>query len=336
MRVANGEEVHHGDRLCEHGACDNGAYFVVRSPLDGRSAYLCGVHRKKRPLEDTWALPKRSKTELALRAQATRVAHDATVEQAAVERKGAAGPISLFRMRMLKSPGLLAGVLNIYPNFKHGGRTDGFGCPSLSPMSLGPVRHGQPDLPPAANIENFHQLAGKCWREECIAAETPLVLEDYPGAPVNSSSATGPRLRPGPLYATNRLAGLLNPTPQRHKYRSSEDAKNPNVPVCFVWVDKQRKEHLLTYVHSRQFYCTFYSRLASLQPAFQQLLQWRAEGKALRICGYDGFPIDESRQTFEQAYLDPSVPFGHERVLCCMLRLPEVHWPWLKYKTFDF
>jgi hypothetical protein len=122
--------------------------------------------------------------------------------------------------------------------------------------------------------------------------------------------------------------------PQRHKFKG-EDAKNRNIPVCFVWRDKQSKEHLLTYVHSRQFYCTFYSRLASKQPAFQQLVEWRNKGMSLRICGYDGFAIPAG-QSWEQAYLDPSVPFGHERVLCCMLVLPEAQWPWLKYKTFDF
>ena len=45
----------------------------------------------------------------------------------------------------------------IFPNAKHGGRTDGAGCPSLSPKIMGPIDHGQPSLPPAQNLENLHQ-----------------------------------------------------------------------------------------------------------------------------------------------------------------------------------
>ena len=236
---------------------------------------------------------------------------------------------------MLKNPGYLVGVLNVFPNNKHGNRTDGFGCPELSPMRLGPVVHGQPKLPPAQNVENFHQLAGKCWSEECVPSDVPLPLEDIKCDGAERKAVVGPKVRPGPLYYTNRMAGLLNTVPQRHKYKSSTDAVNKNIPVCFVWVDKQGKEHYLTYRNSRQFYCTFYARLAVKTTSFQQLVGWRAEGKSLRLCGYDGFPLPHG-QSFEQAYLDSSVPFGHERVLACMLECPASEWPWVKYKSFEF
>jgi hypothetical protein len=58
---------------------------------------------------------------------------------------------------MMKNPEHIEGFLKVFPNYKHQNRQDGFGCMKLSPKYLGPVDHGQPDLPPALNIENFHQ-----------------------------------------------------------------------------------------------------------------------------------------------------------------------------------
>lgn len=61
------------------------------------------------------------------------------------------------KMNMMKDIGFVTGYINIFPNFKHGNRRDGIGLPSLSPKSIGPVDHGQPGLPLALNLENFHQ-----------------------------------------------------------------------------------------------------------------------------------------------------------------------------------
>ena len=48
------------------------------------------------------------------------------------------GNVIVCKMKMMKSPDYNKGYLNVFPNFKHQFRTDGFGCSSLSPMSLGP------------------------------------------------------------------------------------------------------------------------------------------------------------------------------------------------------
>ena len=63
---------------------------------------------------------------------------------------------------MMKKPELIDGYLNVFPNYKHQNRKDGYGCAKLSPKSLGPVNHGMPNLPIAKNIENYHQFA-KFW-----------------------------------------------------------------------------------------------------------------------------------------------------------------------------
>jgi len=143
-------------------------------------------------------------------------------------------------------------------------------------------------------------------------------------------------LKPGPLYESNRLAGLQNKVPQRHKYRSSDDAKNPNVPVCFVWRDKTGQEHYLSYVNSRQFYCNWFARLAAPTPEFRQLVEWRQQGISINLVGYDAYAMEANRAAIHAAYLSGSEPFGHERVLLAMLVLEEREWPWIVYKTFDF
>ena len=180
----------------------------------------------------------------------------------------------------------------------------------LSPKFLGPVEHGQPGLPPAQNVENFHQ-GSKCFPEE-IDPET----DD-----------------PGPLYYENRLRFYNDAEPHRHKYFGTDDPKNKNIPRFFVWVDKSGTEHRLDYVQSRQFYCEFYARLASAQPDYAELVHKLDAGYNLCLCGFDAIPLEQG-ETIESAYLDPSNPFGHERVLYTMLTSEQ--WIWRKYKTFEF
>lgn len=102
-------------------------------------------------------------------------------------------------------------------------------------------------------------------------------------------------------------------------------------------MDKTGQIHYLDYVRSRQFYCNFYERLAKVHPDFLELMKLQNNGVNLQICGYDGFAISSADPVeIERAYLDPSVPFGHERVLYALLHLKENEYPWRKYKTFDF
>lgn len=236
------------------------------------------------------------------------------VERARVENEAAGrrGEVALTRLRMLKEPEPMAGFMRVYPNFKHQNKADGFGCMRLSPKALGPVDHGQPGLPPALNIENFHQ-GTKVFTEE---------LDD------NGD--------PAPLYVANRQAFYADPVPHRHKYHGTTGV-NKNVPVYFLWVDRDGKEHRLDYVASRQFYCTFYERLASLEPDFERLVELVDGGTNLQICGYDAKPL-AADETIEQAYIDDSTPFGHERVLYAMLLLRDTPdaYPWRQHKTFDF
>ena len=103
----------HGERLCAKSpACKNKAYWAC--PGD---KFLCGVHSKKYA-KSRRPLPKRSKTEAARIRKETMAAHMATVEAASKENRdaGRRGAIMLYRMRMMRTPPLAAGWLNVFPN----------------------------------------------------------------------------------------------------------------------------------------------------------------------------------------------------------------------------
>lgn len=295
---------YHGETTCERPECVRRAYYLC----DGDS--VCGACSKNHARA---ALPKRPAHEKqALQEEKARI-DDAACRLAAVRNciSGRAGKVMLTKLRMLKAPQDLPGFLKVFPNFKHQNRVDGFGCASLSPMAMGPVQHGQPGLPPATSIENFHQ-GSKCFPQELKRDGTP-----------------------SPLYYTNRHKFYTDATPHRHKYKGTQ--QNPNIPEFFVWVGEDGKENRLDYVGSRQFYCTFYERFAAINDDFARLLDLREDGVNLQLVGYDANPITgEDAESIEAAYLDDSTPFGHERVLYAMLLLDPLEYPWRKHKTFKF
>lgn len=284
------EKPYYGEIECQSKACKNKAYYICNNE------YVCGVHSRNK---DRKELRKLSKKEEQTIKEDKRQRENEEIEEFRLinVEENELGQVTCSKLRMMKAPEDISGFIKVFPNFKHGNRSDGLGMPSLSPMSLGPVHHGQPGLPPAQNIENFHQNS-KCFQEE--------VNEDG---------------EPGDLFYKNRLNGYLDKIPHRHKYKGKE--KNKNIPLYFVWVDKNGKEHYLDYVTSRQFYCNFYERLAKLEPNYKKLKDLRDKGYNLQIIGYDGRDVKD----LEEAYLDKNYPFGHELVLMAMLVLEEKDYP---------
>lgn len=214
------------------------------------------------------------------------------------QKEGLCGDLKLYRMGMMKPVISCAGYINVFPNYRHANRTDGLGLATLSPMRLGPVEHGQPGLPAAETIEGFHQYS------KWFAVESREQFEE------------------------SRLQGYATKEPERRKF--------PGVPLYFVWLDQEGKEHHLDYVTSRQFYCNFYERLVLKEKEFAFLKELHESGDNLQICGYDGYAMGATPEGIEAAYLNEKEPFGHERVLLTMLLLEEGDYPWRKYKTFDF
>jgi len=295
------ETIYYGEQRCSKEPCRNKAYYICNGN------YLCGVHSKNKTRVE---LPHRDKNE-ALQLKMQRIKDEKLLIENERQQNvlhGRSGNVILSKMYMMKDPEYVKGFLKVFPNYKHQNRIDGYGCMRLSPMYLGPIKHGQPGLPDALNLENFHQ-ANKVFPWEV----------DENG-------------NPSPIYYENKHKMYLDPKPHRHKFMG----KNKNSPVYSIWVDKSGQEHRLNYIESRQFYCNFYERLASAQEDYQRLYQMIREGYNLQICGYDAYPVDPTPKAIEKAYLDPSKPFGHELVLYTMLILPIETYPWRKYKTFDF
>ncbi len=251
--------VYSGEALC--GAigkgCTRKAYYARKGVL------LCGNHSRSIERE---ALPKLPKNIVDKRRKDKTERENIVIENNAKENRERKhyGNIVLSRLAMMKNPGDIEGYRKVFPNYKHQNRKDGFGCSSLSPMKLGPVEHGQPDLPPAKNIENFHQ-GTKCFKEE-------LGKDGFPS----------------PLYYENRNRFYEDEVPHRHKYKGTQ--KNKDIPEYFYWIDKDGMGHPLSYIKSRQFYCNFYERLASKQNDFGTLLEMYKNGVNLQICGYDAYP----------------------------------------------
>lgn len=228
-----------------------------------------------------------------------------------------------------------AGYMPIFPNNKHG---NAFGYPcgdfsGLSPMRLGPVRHGQASLPDAMNIENYHQC-NKVFPNE-ILPNTPC---DCP------RSARWAHMKAAPIFYSKRLQAYLDVVPHRHKY---DDAKlkaankayvkgNKNVPLYSVHEIGNEERHF-TYVESRYFYCIQMETLigSTRQAEWQRLQDYLARGYALQIVGYDAFrPTATDSDALYAHYQDGSRPFGHEMVILTILCLPNAaDRPWHRYNA---
>lgn len=281
--------------------CTNGAYFLVASK------YLCGVH--SRSYSERVELEKNP-------AAKQNKADDITARQLLVDKMasdnkqaGRPGQLIVTKLAMKKAVEYVEGFLAVFPNIKHGQRADGFGCPNLSPMSLGPVKHFMPNLPVALTIENFHQFS-KIYDFEIAANETKTIFK--------------------PEYVKTVATGFVS-RPQRHKYSKTIIKENGGslIPVYSLFYDRQGHEHRYSYLECRYFYRKMYEKLAEKVTELEELRNMLKNGNNLQIVGYDGYHVDKDLMT---CYLDTSKPYGHELVLYTLLTItdPELY-PWNIY-----
>lgn len=275
--------------------CSNMAYYAV-----GTKCY-CGVHSNK---DDPNRRELKKDTSLKAEQQKNRDqrSNDAQIENI---KQGKRGELTVSKMPMIKQAIYLDGYVNVYPNFKHGGRKDGLGMPRLSPKSLGPVEHVMPNLPPARSIENYHQFA-KFWSFE---------LTDE-GLPTREAME-------------QRIDAYKSDVPHRHKHDREILKKygtgNVNIPAFSLYYTKSAEPRQYTYLECRYFYCYYYEKLTQEEPDFHKLKDMLSQGYNLNISGYDGYaPVDPMKM-----YLDTSRPFGHEMVLYCLLINK---YPWKTYR----
>lgn len=279
--------------------CTNNAYFISGEKL------LCGVHCKQ--YSNVLKLPKNPNKNIIYNNELLK--RQKQIEICAEKNKinNTLGKVIVSKMYMMKTPNNVDGYLNVFPNYKHQNRKDGFGCMRLSPKSLGPVIHNMPGLPDATTIENYHQFA-KFWKFELD--ENGEILEQY---------------------KKNRIKAYTSP-PMRHKYDKKTLSKynnNVNVPEFSVYYDKYGNEHRYNYLQCRYFYCHFYELLVQKEQDFLRLKDMIKNGYNLNIQGYDGYNVTNDLMVH---YTDTSRPFGHELVLYTMLT--EEHsenYPWNKY-----
>jgi hypothetical protein len=191
-------------------------------------------------------------------------------------------------------------------------------------MLLGPVDHQQPDLPPSKNLENFHQ-GNKVYPEEV----------DEEGDPT-------------PEFFEAQMEMYQDSTPHRHRSRAGPKASahrsrsrpgpKAKAPSYSAWIRSDGSLKKCTYIESRQFYCKFYERLVDETPeasaALAKIRKLIDEGTNVAIVGYDS-PLEGITVSVEEAYLDPSLPFGHEMVIYTLLT-EEPPYPWDVHATEDF
>lgn len=304
---------YYGEKICQGIVkskdipCTNLAYFSSENKI------LCGVHSKKdKNRTKLLTNPNKERLIRELLDQRNKEIVKESLENRKNKKKG---KVVVTKLRMMSSPEHIKGYLNIFPNFKHQNRKDGFGCSKLSPKSLGPINHGMLGLPPSKNLENYHQFS-KFWKFE-LDKDNKIKQK----------------------YIENRKIAYLDPIPYRHKYDRKtlkEENNNINIPEFSMYYDKDGNEHRYNYLECRYFYCHFYQRLVLEEKDFFELKKFIKDGINLNIVGYDGYDVDQRSdvltKTLWDCYNDTSKPFGHELVLYTMLVEEDTEkYPWNIY-----
>lgn len=284
--------------------CENKAYFNLDDNL------LCGVHGKggvelkKNPRKKQMKAQK----DVEQKDECERYA-DKNLDE------GFMGDVAVAKLMMRKEAPGITGYLRIFPNFKHGGRKDGIGMPSLSPMSLGPVNHVMKRFPPADNLENYYQGA-----------------KVYPGETNKEGEITEESISSRNKIYVDRL-------PYRHKYDSPYyiGQKGVDVPLFSAYYTNKDEEKRLNYLESRYMYCHYYEKLVESEEDFLTLKDLIEGGFNLLIIGYDGRPVEmkegeELKDTLWRYYNDTTKPFGHELVLYTLLTINKDDYPWNRYR----
>jgi hypothetical protein len=266
-------------------------------------SFVCGVCSRSN--FDRIELVKNKEAKKAIKDAMMAIHNTSVLKAASYNLENDVKPkIILTKMLMMKNPELKSGFLNIFPNFKHGDRTDGLGMPSLSPKSMGPIVHNQPELPEAKNLENLYQ-ANKVFSDEV----------DKKGEAKQS-------------FFDLQIQMYNDEIPHRHKQNATG-----NVPLFSIWKDKTGKIFKLSYIESRQIYCHYYMEFALKDKNFVKLKYLINQGYNLNLIGYDAYQPDKS---LNDHYLDGTRPFGHELVLYTLLTVENKEdYPWIINKTLD-
>lgn len=298
---------------------------------------LCNVHgksRARRTKEIPVALPK-DPALLRARREDTNMKAFAVMLHAAMRvfESGRTGALRCDKLGMFNRFAHHPGFLPVFPNNRSkaslnpGASVFGVAANVLSPMQLGPVEVSPGTW--AASIENAHQCR-KVFPEE---AGSEGEVSDRQRAWMVRLMAMKTPFRHKPALPAWGDPKFYNPP--------SKSVKRSNIPQ-FSLIDAPGGEARITYMESRQFYCTWYEVLARKTEAYAKLRTLLRQGFSLCIYGFDGFDMgvarcgvkgawgakEDVRERIFAAYSDISRPFGHEAVLFTLLALPQGPYPW--------
>lgn len=309
---------YYGEGTCQRTEeCEKKAYYWSKGQA------VCGAHSRSDGSRS--ALPKNPNKDKIEEERIMSLIEAA--EESAKAHSNMRGRVGLRRIGMMKPTPMVAGYYTVLPNARaksKGGLVLAY--PELSPKNLGPVVHGQPELPECANLENFHQF-NKVFKSEV-------------------NEATGERIE---AWFERRRKGYKDTEAHRHKLAASKSehlrkaGKGAKGNSCLysVFVKPDGQEMKCDYIQSRVFYCSFYDRLARETQAIQKLVDnIYVHNRSILIAGYDAKNEDDvTPEQIAEWYFDPSHPFGHELALVAIL----LHWhdpeelPWRKEaKKLDF
>ncbi len=320
--------------------CKRSAYYFS----EGDEKVYCGFHLKKDKRRELKKNPKQKEIQIKKLKD-----YISLLEKEFSPMGDAKVRMYDMKTKMMKRLDFAPPYINIFPNFKHGSRTDGLGYPSLSPKFMGPILHYQKceEIPEVSQtIEGFHQF-NKFFKGEDLSN-----------------------------FSEIRKEGYLSSNPKRHKFGHTKDehlsnlkkmdatlssGANINIPLYSIAFTPEGEEKHLSYFESRIFYCCFYKNFLLSETLIEEmeekglemerLLQSRKDfnflkvkirnGISLNICGFDAFDVGEllvsenHEELMRHHYLDTSKPFGHEAVLMCLLL--EIY-PWEEFipKEFEY
>lgn len=281
------------------GSCNKKALYSV---MDGekKRILVCGQHKSKgsciRNLVVNPCAAKNKEDEILKMKVKVEEAKDLNV------RDKKKGDVKVSKFGFQNTLKFIDGYRCIFPNAGHANKKEGVGLPALSPMKLGPVDLHMKGLGPSLNLENAWQFA-----------------KVYPSEVDEDGELT-------PEYWEDRQDAHDDKIAHRHKPTS----KNGSVkPLYTVYGTENGDNVKFDYVQSRRFYCHHYAELAKATTEFDDLKKMINDGYNINIYGYDGYPI--TKPVYEH-YVDGSEPFGHERVLYCLLTIDdEEKYPWNMY-----
>lgn len=171
---------------------------------------------------------------------------------------------------------------------------------NMSPMKLGPIEYnlkddnnGKTGKVSIKNLENCWQFS-KVWNGE-EDEETGLPTQEF---------------------WDRRKDGWDDTKAHRWVKKGNDSNGNRNIPLYSYW-----KGEKLSYMEARgAIYCPLYAELVQKTEPYKKLKKLVDEGCNVQILGYDGYDFDSEGMTLEECYNDTSRPFGHEHVLCGLLK----------------